>query len=71
MIDVSWPGSLALPPEDVALLEERTLTDPFPLRLMSGGAGYWSSVWGIAPFVFSGEPYQHLWRVRVMKEIRE
>ena len=71
VIDLSWPGSLALPAGDVALLEERTLEDAYPLRLMSGGAGYWSSVWGIAPFVFSTEPYQRCWRVRVLNKIHE
>lgn len=69
LLDLSWPGMLSLPPRDVALREERTLTDPFPIRLMSGGAGFWSSDWGPAPFVFSREPTLVAWRVRILRAI--
>lgn len=67
LLDLSWPGQLAVPAGDVALLEERALEDAFPVRLMSAGAGYWSSDWGAAPFVFSQEPFLRAWRVQVLR----
>ena len=71
ILDLSWPGALEIPAVDVALLEDRVATDPLPLRLMSGGAGYWSSDWGVTPFVFSQAPLQRAWRIRVLRPIAD
>jgi hypothetical protein len=70
ILDLSHPGSLALPPGSVALVAKGELTDDFPLRTMSDGAGLWSSQWGLLPFVWSRGPMQPWWRVRVLKPIR-
>ena len=67
LLDLSWPGQLSLPPDGLLLLEERSADDPYPVRLMGAGAGYWSSDWGIAPFSFGGGPYMKSWRVRVLR----
>jgi hypothetical protein len=69
LLDLSWPGQLSLPAEDVELLEEASAGDRYPVRLMGAGAGYWSSDWGVAPFAFGDVPYLRCWRVRVLRRI--
>ena len=69
LLDLSWPGQLSIPTDGLQLLEERTEGDAYPVRLMGAGAGYWSSDWGIAPFVVGGGPYIKTWRVRVARPV--
>jgi hypothetical protein len=71
LIDLSWPGQLAVPTGGLQLLEEKTADDAYPVRLMGAGAGYWSSDWGIAPFSLGGGPYLTTYRVRVLRKVAE
>ena len=70
LLDLSFPGSLALPRDAVQLVAAGDCPDRFPLRTMVDGAGLWSSQWGLLPFVWSQEPLQPWWRVRIVRPIR-
>lgn len=70
LLDLSFPGSLSLPPGSVQLIAQGDCPDDFPLRTMADGAGLWSSQWGLLPFVWSREPLQPWWRVRILRSIR-
>jgi hypothetical protein len=70
LLDLSHPGSLGIPRGDVALVQQGSIEDRFPIRTMSDGGGLWSSHFGILPWVFSTGPVQPWWRVRVLRPIR-
>jgi hypothetical protein len=70
VLDLSYPGSLGIPLGDAVAVDEGAIGDPFPVRTMSSGAGLWSSHAGLLPWVFSTDPIQPWWRVRVVKLIR-
>ena len=51
ILDPTFPYSLSLPRGSVEVAGQAVRGDAFPVRVMSGGAGLWGSVWGSFPFV--------------------
>ncbi|HEY2031290.1 MAG TPA: glycosyltransferase family 39 protein [Myxococcales bacterium] len=70
VLDLSHPGSLGIPQGAAVLVEQGALTDGYPIRTMSDGAGLWSSHFGLLPWTFSTGPVQPWWRVRIARALR-